>query len=275
MRAKPNAISSEKRARLVNFLIEVQEGFELNHETLYLAVKLLDLFLSRVQKIDKTLPMLGAVVSIFVAAKMEVCTKFFFTIFLEVHRMSCFQERSVPTIDDLLYMVQQGNSARYAPEQMKALERDFLRTVGYDLGAPLSYSFLRRYARVLKLSMQVLTTARFYLESSLHSLDFCRVSDSRIAAAALLLALRVTQAGDWVSLPVMQSKNTRLCTFYYRFLFCSATLSSNAAATRCSRSSRSCGTSITWRIAFKSHFRLQKPSSKNMLTRTSNEIASV
>lgn len=106
----------------------------------------------------------------------------------------------MPTIDDLLYMIQSGERQRYTPEQMKALEREFLRTIGYDLGAPLSYSFLRRYARVLKLSMQVLTTARFYLEASLHSLDFCRVSDSRIAAAALLLALRVTKAGDWVSI---------------------------------------------------------------------------
>ena len=36
------------RAILVDWLVEVQESFELNHETLYTAVKLMDLYLSKV-----------------------------------------------------------------------------------------------------------------------------------------------------------------------------------------------------------------------------------
>ncbi len=31
----------------IDWLVEVQESFELNHETLYTAVKMMDLFLSR------------------------------------------------------------------------------------------------------------------------------------------------------------------------------------------------------------------------------------
>ena len=48
------------RAILVDWLVEVQESFELNHETLYTAVKILDSFMSKkvVQKED--LQLVGA-----------------------------------------------------------------------------------------------------------------------------------------------------------------------------------------------------------------------
>ena len=42
-------ITEGMRAILVDWLVEVQESFELNHETLYTAVKLMDLYLSKVK----------------------------------------------------------------------------------------------------------------------------------------------------------------------------------------------------------------------------------
>ena len=42
-------ITESMRAILVDWLVEVQESFELNHETLYTAVKLMDLYLSKVR----------------------------------------------------------------------------------------------------------------------------------------------------------------------------------------------------------------------------------
>ena len=53
-------ISKMMRAILVDWLVEVQESFELNHETLYTAVKILDSFMSKkvVQKED--LQLVGA-----------------------------------------------------------------------------------------------------------------------------------------------------------------------------------------------------------------------
>ncbi|KAI6243915.1 G2/mitotic-specific cyclin-B3 [Aphelenchoides fujianensis] len=171
-------ITHEIRAKLVSWLVEVQETFELNHETLYLAVKLMDLYFAKALKVDKEKNLLVACAAIFIASKME--------------------ERQVPGAEDLVHMTKlEDTSTKYTARQLKALERDFLRTVKYDLGAPLSYSFLRRYGRVISLNMHGLTTARYFLEQSLHFLDFCRVSDSKLAAAALLLALRVTKTGDW------------------------------------------------------------------------------
>ena len=66
-------ISAEMRALVVNWLIGVQEQFELNHETLYLAVKIMDLYLlktkSDVKRVD--LQLIGGT-AIFLASKFDV-----------------------------------------------------------------------------------------------------------------------------------------------------------------------------------------------------------
>lgn len=55
-----------------------------------------------------------------------------------------FQERSPPLIDDFIYL----SNDSYDREELIVMERELLKKVDFDLGAPLSYRFLRRYARV-------------------------------------------------------------------------------------------------------------------------------
>lgn len=166
------------RATLVDWLVEVQETFELNHETLYLSVKLIDIYLDKMPKIKKENLQLIASAAVFVSSK--------------------FDERSPPLIDDFIYISQDS----YDREDLLSMEREFLRTVNFDLGAPISYRFLRRFARVSKIEMSTLTLARYILETSLMFFDFCRVSDSLMGAASLLLALRMKKIGDWT--PTLQ-----------------------------------------------------------------------
>lgn len=64
-------LSKWMRAMLVDWMVEVQESFELNHETLYLAVKLVDLYLTKVTVGKETLQLLGAA-SLFIASKYDV-----------------------------------------------------------------------------------------------------------------------------------------------------------------------------------------------------------
>lgn len=54
------------------------------------------------------------------------------------------QERTPPLIDDFLYIC----DGAYKQHELVHMEMDAFRTIGYDLGIPLSYRFLRRYARV-------------------------------------------------------------------------------------------------------------------------------
>ncbi|CAD6992338.1 unnamed protein product [Ceratitis capitata] len=71
------------------------------------------------------------------------------------------------------------------------MEMTTLRTINYDLGIPLSYRFLRRYARCSKVSMATLTLARYILEMSLMDYATIQFSDSKLACAALFMALRL------------------------------------------------------------------------------------
>ena len=64
------------RAVLVDWMVEVQENFELNHETLYLAVKLVDLYLMKVKVSRDMLQLLGAT-GLFIACKYDVSASCF------------------------------------------------------------------------------------------------------------------------------------------------------------------------------------------------------
>ncbi len=59
------------RAVLVDWLVEIQENFELNHETLYLAVKMVDLYLSKARTTRERLQLVGAT-ALFSSCKFDV-----------------------------------------------------------------------------------------------------------------------------------------------------------------------------------------------------------
>lgn len=63
------------RAILVDWLVEVQENFELYHETLYLAVKIVDHYLEKNIIERDQLQLLGAT-AVFIACKIEVSFNF-------------------------------------------------------------------------------------------------------------------------------------------------------------------------------------------------------
>ncbi len=64
-------INKNMRATLVDWMVEVQENFELNHETLYLAVKLVDMYLEKVKVHRQSLQLVGAA-ALFLSCKYDV-----------------------------------------------------------------------------------------------------------------------------------------------------------------------------------------------------------
>ncbi|KAM0727990.1 G2/mitotic-specific cyclin-B3 [Formica fusca] len=120
----------------------------------------------------ETLQLLGAA-SLFIASK--------------------FDERIPPMVEDFLYIC----DGAYTQRELIRMEMNVLRVVNFDLGIPLSYRFLRRYARCAKVSMPTLTLARYILEYSLMDYSMITYSDSKVAAAALLLALLMKDLGGW------------------------------------------------------------------------------
>lgn len=165
-------INKNMRSVLIDWMVEVQESFELNHETLYLAVKLVDHYLSKKFVTKDKFQLLGAT-CLFAASK--------------------YDERIPPAIEDFLYICDDA----YKRRDLILMEMDVLKKVNFFLGYPISYRFLRRYARCSNVTMETLTLARYILETSLMEYDLIFTKDSKMAAAALLLAFKMKNL-PWV-----------------------------------------------------------------------------
>lgn len=162
-------ITRAMRAILVDWLVEVQESFELNHETLYTAVKATDIYLSKKQAKKEDLQLIGAT-ACFIACKID--------------------ERIPPLLDDFLYVCDDA----YCRDQLIRMERKMLNVIGFDMGYSLSYRYIRRYGRVCKIKMPVLTLGRYILETALMEYNLnVNTSESKLAAAAMVLAMKMME----------------------------------------------------------------------------------
>ncbi|XP_074134452.1 G2/mitotic-specific cyclin-B3 isoform X2 [Sminthopsis crassicaudata] len=165
-------ISKEMRAILVDWMVEVQENFELTHETLYLAVKLVDHYLMQVVCLRDKLQLIGST-AILIASK--------------------FEERCPPCIDDFLYICDDA----YQRDEILCMEINILHVLKFDINIPIAYRFLRRFAKCAQVNMEVLTLARFICELTLQEYDFVQERASKLAASSFFLALKMKNLGNW------------------------------------------------------------------------------
>ncbi|KAM9668072.1 G2/mitotic-specific cyclin-B3 isoform 2-T3 [Dama dama] len=170
-------INSNMRAILVDWLVEVQMTFEMSHETLYLAVKLVDHYLMKVICKKDKLQLLGST-AFLIAAK--------------------FEERCAPSVDDFLYICDDI----YKRDEMLAMEASILKILKFDINIPIAYHFLRRYARCVYASMKTLTLSRFICELTLLEYDYVQERASKLAAASFFLALCMNELGHWA--PILE-----------------------------------------------------------------------
>ena len=141
---KQSELTCDMRAVLVDWLVEVQESFELNHETLYSAVRLVDLYLSHTTVNKENLQLVGTT-AMLISSKFEVSVRELVLLFLQGFKIFLlFQERCPPCVDDFLYICDDA----YTRRDLIRMEMSILKAINFDIGLPLSYSFLRRYARV-------------------------------------------------------------------------------------------------------------------------------
>ncbi|XP_034159240.1 G2/mitotic-specific cyclin-B3 isoform X1 [Pangasianodon hypophthalmus] len=166
------SLNPNMRAILVDWLVEVQENFELNHETLYLAVKMTDHYLAVAPASRESLQLIGS------TAMLLACK---------------FEERLPPCVDDFLYICDDA----YKRSQLIAMETRILQALKFELNIPVAYRFLRRYAKCVNAGMDTLTLARFVCELSLLEMQFVPVRASLLASACLLIALVTKDLGGW------------------------------------------------------------------------------
>jgi len=152
------------RKMLIDWMVEFQEIQETTHETLYLAVRLCDFYFSK-RQVSREKLQLFAFVGYLLASK--------------------FEERWPPTFEDMIYLSEDS----YTRDDFIKAELDMLRVLDFDINIPISYRYLRRYAKCIGMDMKSMTVARFYLELTLQEYQFVTESQSKLAAAALWITL--------------------------------------------------------------------------------------
>ncbi|KAJ1960910.1 G2/mitotic-specific cyclin [Dipsacomyces acuminosporus] len=165
-------LSWEMRRVLVNWLIQIHYQLRMLPETLFLAVNLVDRFLSKRQVSVSKLQLVG-LSGLLVACKYE--------------------EMTTPHIQDFAYLA--GNC--YSVEEIMNAEVFMLRVLDFDMSYPSPLTFLRRVSKAEQYNMQTRTVAKYLMEICLVDHRLMPFSPSLIAAAGICLARRMLKAGPW------------------------------------------------------------------------------
>ncbi|XP_059830004.1 G2/mitotic-specific cyclin-B1-like [Hypanus sabinus] len=168
-------ITGAMRAILIDWLVQVQVKFKLLPETLYMTVSILDRFLQDNPVTKKNLQLVG-VTAMFIASKYE-----------EVYP---------PEIGDFVIITDNA----YTTAQVRQMERWILKKLCFSLGKPVPLHFLRRASKVADVSAEQHALAKYLMELTIGDYDMAHYPPSLIAAAAIHLAQKLFNSGEWTPL---------------------------------------------------------------------------
>lgn len=160
------------RGILVDWLIEVHTRFHLLPETLFLAVNIVDRFLSeKVVQLDNF--QLVGITAMFIASKYE--------------------EVLSPHVENFKRITDDG----FSESEILSAERFVLSTLDYDLSYPNPMNFLRRVSKADNYDIQSRTIGKYLMEISLLDHRFMGIRPSHVAAASMYLARLMLDRGPW------------------------------------------------------------------------------
>ncbi|KAA8625419.1 Cyclin [Pyrenophora tritici-repentis] len=160
------------RGILVDWLLEVHTRFRLLPETLFLAVNIIDRFLSaKIVQLDR-LQLVG-VTAMFIASKYE--------------------EVLSPHVQNFRHVADDG----FTEEEILSAERFVLAALNYDLSYPNPMNFLRRISKADNYDIQTRTLGKYLLEIGCLDHRFLAHPPSQVAAAAMYLSRLVLERGPW------------------------------------------------------------------------------
>ena len=168
-----NEITPTMRAILIDWLVMVQQKFELMSETLFLAVNLIDRFLEKEMVERRKLQLVG-VTCMLIACKYE--------------------EIIFPEIRDFIYITDNA----YRRRQIILMEIKVLNVLEFRLMLPTPTRFVRRFIKAANQnSPKFEHIANYITERMLQEYDMLQFPPSIIAASAVSMALSVLQMPVW------------------------------------------------------------------------------
>ena len=169
-----NEITWSMRQTLVDWLLQVHLRWHMLPETLWIAINIVDRFLTR-RVVSLVKLQLVGVTAMFIAAKYE--------------------EILAPSVDEFVFMTENG----YSKEEILKGERIVLQTLDFKVSQYCSpYSWMRKISKADDYDIQTRTLGKFLAEITLLDYRFLRCKPSLVAAVAMYSARKML-GGDWVS----------------------------------------------------------------------------
>ncbi|KAK9062078.1 hypothetical protein SSX86_019263 [Deinandra increscens subsp. villosa] len=156
-------LNEKMRAILIDWLIEVHHKFDLQPETLFLTVNLIDRFLAKQSVIRKNLQLVGLV------AMLLACK---------------YEEVSVPIIDDLIFI----SDKAYSRSQILEMEKLMLNTLEFNMSLPTPYVFMKRFLKAAQSESKLDQLSFFLVELCLVEYEMLKFPPSLLAAASVYTA---------------------------------------------------------------------------------------
>ena len=170
-----NEITWGMRQTLVDWLLQVHLRYHMLPETLWIAVNIVDRFLSH-RTVSLVKLQLVGVTAMFIASKYE--------------------EILAPSAEEFVFMTENG----YTKEEVLKGERIVLQTLEFNVSHYCSpYSWMRKISHADDYDIQTRTLSKFLAEVTLLDHRFLRAKPSTVAAVGMYTARRML-GGDWVSL---------------------------------------------------------------------------
>jgi len=160
-------ITERLRKIMIDWMIKLHTALQLQPETLYLSINIMDRYLS-VSQVRKDIYQLIAVSSVLAASKYE-----------EVYP---------PLIDDFLTVTRN----LFSRQQIVKMEYILLATLSYELSVPTSLQFMRHYLLYIETDEIYLALSHLLLESTLMDTLFYTLLPSQVAAGVIFLT-NITQ----------------------------------------------------------------------------------
>ena len=168
-------VSSWMRSTVIDWLIQLQVGFTLLPETLYLTVDIMDRYLTLGPRTPCDQLQLLAVTSMFIASKYE--------------------ETQAPGVSAFAYLTDDAFSVKDIIKK----EIHILNALKGYVSFPLPLHFLRRNSKVGGVGPASHTLSKYILELCLTEYAFSHVRASLQAAAALCLSLKLLGGQEWTA----------------------------------------------------------------------------
>ncbi|XP_071735337.1 G2/mitotic-specific cyclin-2-like [Rutidosis leptorrhynchoides] len=166
-------INEKMRSILIDWLIEVHHKFDLQRETLFLTVNIIDRFLAKQSVIRKSLQLVG-LVALLLACKYE--------------------EVSVPVIDDLIFI----SDKAYSRSQILEMEKLMLNTLEFNMSLPTPYVFMKRFLKAAQSESKLDQMSFYLIELCLVEYEMLKFSPSFLAAASVYTAqCSIHGANQW------------------------------------------------------------------------------